>query len=175
MFPNTFYALQCRDSYLQGNCFKFCCCQFPHARSGNTALCETNRQWCILWLSISAMCYNGIQWNIIQSILLDHLLLGNVNFESILQFCTDASFLNLTLLVRRVFCRIDKPSLFYHLFGPPFMNSSQKSNVFEATPSLCWILRIVENNWGILGLNSWNILYTCNKDAHFETEHLLNS
>ena len=148
MFLNTFYALQCRDSYLQGNCFKFCCCQFPHARSGNTALCETNRQWCILWLGISALCYNGIQWNIIQSILLNHLLLGNVNFESIIQFCTDASFLNLTLLVRRVFCRIDKPSLFYHLFGPLLMNSSQKSQCFWSD-SLS--LLNIENCWKQLG------------------------
>ena len=39
---------------------QFCCCQFAHARSGNTALCETNRQRCILWLGMGTMYYNRI-------------------------------------------------------------------------------------------------------------------
>ena len=82
---------------------QFCCCQFAHARSGNTALCETNRQRCILWLGMGAMHFNAIQCNLAYWIMYfeERLILNANNSVQIPHL----------------------PSLLYHLFGPFFMDS----------------------------------------------------
>ena len=102
---------------------------------------------------------HALQCNSMQSGLLDNLLWGNVDFECI-QFCTDTPF---TITVA--------PFVWSILHG--FMKSQVFRNPFETeSPSLWCIFRIVENSSGILlGLNSSNILYTCDKVGHLHTEY----
>ena len=134
---------------------QFCCCQFPPwcEECGNTALCETNRQRCILWLGMGAIDFNAIQCNLAYWIMYfeERLILNANNSVQIPHL----------------------PSLLYHLFGPFFMDSWKVrfSKIFlKQTPSFWCIFRIVENS-SILGLNSSNILYTCDKVGHLHTEY----
>ena len=84
---------------------QFCCCQFPPwcEECGTTALCETNRQRCILWLGMGAMHFNAIQCNLAYWIMYfeERLILNANNSVQIPHL----------------------PSLLYHLFCPFFMDS----------------------------------------------------